>query len=217
MTKTRSGLYVYVTWLARLMSGESACQWSVWFKTRHDYTRRPSDFDLVAWLAEHTRLVNELAKERLALGEKCYRESQNQFRVRRKSGLIVSGKPDLITVDIRDHYCVYDSKTGNPKQSDVMQLMLYMALLPLCPLCSGRSLDGYLVYKSGQKQAIPAGAIDAVFKDNISYFLELLEQNDAPPKVPHPNGCRFCDIADEDCTDRMELTETETELPDLPL
>ena len=157
-------------------------------------------------------MVNELAKERLAIGEKCFRENQNQFRVRRKSGLIVAGRPDLVTVDSRDHYCVYDAKTGNPKQSDVMQLMLYMVLLPLCPLCSGRSLDGYLVYKSGQKQAIPARAIDAVFKDNISYFLELLEQDDAPPKVPHPNQCRFCDIAAEDCTDRIE-----TELPDLPL
>ena len=189
----------------------------VLFKTHYDYTRRPSDFDLATWIADHTRFVDEIAKERLALGEKCFRESQNQLRVKRRSGLLVAGKPDLVTIDSKDHYKVYDMKTGNQRQSDVMQLMLYMALLPMYTLCSGRSLDGYLVYKSGQRQAIPSRAIDTTFKNNIAYFLELLEQNDEPPKVPHPNECRFCDIADEDCTDRMELTETETELPDLPL
>jgi len=217
MTKIRSGLYVWVTWLARLMSAESNCQWGMWFKTHYDYTRSPSHFDLTAWLAEHTRLVDELAKERLKLGEKCFRENQNQFRVKRKSGLIISGKPDLITVDSKDHYSVYDLKTGNPKQSDVMQVMLYMALLPMSPLCSGRRLDGHLVYKSGQRSTIPSTAIDATFINNISYFLGLLEQKDPPPKMPHPHECRFCDITVQDCADKIESTEEETEPPEIPL
>lgn len=217
MTKTRSGLYVYVTWLARLMSAESACQWSIWFKTRYDYTRRPSDFDLVAWIADHTRMVNEFAKRRLALGEKCFTEAQNGFRIRRKSGLVIAGKPDLVTVDGKDYYAVYDCKTGKPKNSDVMQIMLYMVLLPQCPLCSGRQLEGHLIYKSGQKQDIPNRAIDTTFRNNISYFLGLLEQSDPPPKTPHPYECRFCDITADDCPDRLELTSPEADLPEISL
>ena len=217
MTKTRSGLYVHVTWLARMMSGDTACQWATWFKTHYDYTRRPSDFDLAVWIAEHTRFVNEVTKEHLALGEKCFRENQNQFRAKRGSGLVVAGKPDLVTIDSKDHYTVYDMKTGNQRQSDFMQLMLYMLLLPMCPQCSGRVLDGYLVYRSGGRSAIPSSAVDTKFRDNVSHFLGLLESSDEPPKAPHPYECRFCDIPIQDCPDRMELTEVEEEPPELTL
>jgi len=125
--------------------------------------------------------------------------------------------PDLITIDSKDHYTVYDVKTGNQRQSDIMQLMLYMLLLPMGSQCSGRALDGCLVYKSGNRLDIPSNAIDAKFKDNVSYFLGLLESSDEPFKLPHPYECRFCDINIQDCSDRMEFTELEEEPPELTL
>ncbi len=217
MTKTRSGLYVHVTWLAKIMSGDTTCQWSTWFKAHYDYTRKSSGFDLPAWLADHTRFADEIARERLALGEKCFRESQNNVRVKRKSGLVVSGRPDLVTIDNKDHYKVYDVKTGSQRQSDVIQLMLYILLLPMCPQCSGRVLDGCLIYESGERIEIPSSAIDTKFKDNVTYFLGLLESSEEPPKVPHPYECRFCDIGIQDCPDRMEFKESNEEPPELTL
>ena len=81
MSKLRDGLYVWATWLSRLMAGEATCQWGPWCKTHYtDYTRAPSDFHLAAWTAEHTQLLDSLVKERTELGEAVYKEYQNHIR-----------------------------------------------------------------------------------------------------------------------------------------
>ncbi len=37
MVKLRAnGPYVWVTWLPRLLSGESSCEWASWFKAQHN-------------------------------------------------------------------------------------------------------------------------------------------------------------------------------------
>ena len=58
MAKLRSdGPYFWVTWLTRLLAGEDACEWSAWFRARHDggsWDRVPSDFDQAGWqMAPH--------------------------------------------------------------------------------------------------------------------------------------------------------------------
>jgi len=69
MTKTRDGLYVWITWLSKLMAGEVKCVWAPWFRTRYTgYRKAPSDFQLAVWTVEHTQHLNELIKERSALG-----------------------------------------------------------------------------------------------------------------------------------------------------
>ena len=46
MTRRRSGPYIWVTWLSRLLVGDRSCEWSSWFKAHHRYyDRMPSDFD----------------------------------------------------------------------------------------------------------------------------------------------------------------------------
>lgn len=215
MAKTRNGLYLHVAWLAKLMSGDVTCQWGTWFKVHHDYTRRPSDFSLVAWTADHTRFLKEVVAARSKLGEKCFQEGQNQFRVKTKGGMVITGKPDLVTVDPKDRYAVYECKTGNPKNADVMQLMLYMTLLPQTPLCTGRSLDGHLIYRVGHKQDIPNTAIDTTFKDNAKYFVGILEGNEPLARLPSPYECRFCDIPVEECRERFEAVFPEPEPPEV--
>ena len=84
MTRERSGVYIWVTWLSKLMAGEANCQWAAWFKAHHtDYGQVPGDFQLAAWTAEHTQLLDEVSKERAALGESIFREDQNSFRAHR--------------------------------------------------------------------------------------------------------------------------------------
>ena len=64
------------------------CHWAPWFRTHYtEYDRAPSDFQLATWTAEHTQLLNELAKERSSLGESVYKEDQNHFRGRHVVGL----------------------------------------------------------------------------------------------------------------------------------
>ena len=57
-----NGPYIWVTWLSKLLSGESSCEWASWFKAQHDgdsWARMPSDFDLTKCLTDHTALLNE--------------------------------------------------------------------------------------------------------------------------------------------------------------
>lgn len=221
MTKPRDGLYVWVTWLSKLMAGEVGCQWAPWFRTHHtNYARAPSDFQLAIWTMEHTELLDELSKERSGLGESTYREEQNRFRVRRSTGLVVAGKPDLIAIDKDGHCTVYDCKTGKPRQSDIIQVMLYMMLLPYAsPLYKGKNLSGCVVYKTGTRSGIPAKAIDQAFIETITHFINILESSNPPKPTPHLNECRFCDITDQDCSERVETDDTnsEGEAPEVPI
>ena len=207
MTTSRGGPYVWVTWLSRLMAGDVKCTWSVWFKTHYkDYARAASDFQLAQWQAEHTRLVSQLDTERRALGESVRLENQNAFRVKAtRGGLILSGQPDVITLDTQGEVTVYDAKTGNKRQSDLLQVMLYMRCVPYASaLYKGKLPSGCVAYKDGYRSDIPASAVDGDFKQNVSYFLGLLEADTPPRRVPSPQECRYCEVTAADCPDRIE-------------
>ena len=147
VTRPRGGLYVWVTWLSKLMAGEVRCHWAPWFRTHYtDYLRAPSDFQMAAWTAEHTQMLDQLVKEREGRGEGVFKEDQNRFRVRRPSGLTIAGRPDLIAVDEEGLATIYDAKTGEPRQSDIIQVMLYMMCLPYgSPLYKGKAIQDSLV------------------------------------------------------------------------
>ena len=65
------GPYIWVPpTLAKLLTGENACEWAGWFKAHHrSWKKPPSDFDSTKWMLEHTALVNretgELREHRL--------------------------------------------------------------------------------------------------------------------------------------------------------
>ena len=210
---------MWVTWLSKLMAGEVRCHWAPWFRTHYtDYPRAPSNFQLAAWTVEHTQLLDELTKERGGRGEGVLKEDQNRFRVRRPSGLTIAGRPDLIAIDEKGRATVYDAKTGEPRQSDIIQVMLYMMCLPYgSPLYKGKELLGCVAYKSGARSYIPSEAIDKAFQGNVTYFLNTLESLDPPDRTPSPIECRFCDITKEDCPDRIESDEAEPEEQDEPM
>lgn len=61
MAKPRSNLYIHATWLAKVISGEVACQWQFWFQTHNQIEKKqPSTFNLVGWNINHTRMLTEL-------------------------------------------------------------------------------------------------------------------------------------------------------------
>ena len=218
MTKPRDGPFVWITWLSKRMVGEVTCRWAPWFRTHYTgYTKAPSDFQLAQWTTEHTRLLDEMARERVQLGEVTYLEGQNYVRVKRASGTMISGKPDLIAIDKRGRATIYDAKTGSPRQSDLIQVMLYMAFMPYSSaLYKGKKLRGCVVYQSGQRSDIPAEGIDDAFGKNVTYFLDLLESPEPPTRTPISAECRFCDIGVEDCPERVE-TDGESQEPTIPL
>jgi len=40
MATKRDGVFVWITWLARVMAGEQNCEWASWFKAHYETTTR---------------------------------------------------------------------------------------------------------------------------------------------------------------------------------
>ncbi len=208
-TQARDGLYVPVKWLAKLMAGETTCEWSPWFRAHYTgYRKAPFDSHMARWLADHSRLLSTLASESRAEGHAVFTESQNAFRLPMGGGLKLGGKPDLVAVRADGSMTIYDAKTGSPRVSDTTQVMLYMLCLPASPGPNkGRPADGCVVYGQGDRVPIPSSAITEAFKSNARYFLDLLRADEAPSRSASPNECRFCDLTRADCPDRVEWTD----------
>jgi len=205
MANRRDGKFVWVTWLAKLMAGETTCEWAVWFKTNYQYDKRPSDFDQAGWQVQHTRALRELRLDRQAAGEQVMVDRQNYFRWERpNSSLVLSGTPDLISIGDKD-VRIYDIKTGARRDSHRIQVMLYMLCLPReAPVYRQKLLHGTIVYSDGRID-IPAIAIDAALIDNFNYFLDILDSSAPPDKAPSAAECRFCDIPTSECPERVDL------------
>jgi hypothetical protein len=211
MARPREGLYVWVTWLSKLMAGEVNCHWGAWFKAHYtDYKTPPIDAQLASWTVEHNQYLTELINERKALGEITYKEDQNKFRVRRPSGLVIAGKPDLITyTKATGQYTVYDVKTGKQRQSDIIQVMLYCYCLPYAsPIYKGKALDGCVIYKTDRVE-VPSKMVDDAFTKKAVYFLNLIETPNAPDKCPSSVECEYCELSAQDCPEKVQASETD--------
>ena len=90
-----TGSYVWVTWLPRLLSGESSCEWASWFKAQHggwSWSRMPSDFDQAGWMMNYTSLLNQQRQKWEQQGYTVLTEGQNSFTLR-GSSVVLAGKP----------------------------------------------------------------------------------------------------------------------------
>ena len=141
MTEERSGPYLWVTWLSKLLVGDFSCEWAAWFKAHYkNYERMPSDFDVTVWQMNHTALLNDVRDMLEAEGRRVFMESQNYFNLRGSSGTVLGGKPDLVAVDDDGRAEIIDIKTGQPRASDNVQVMIYMYALPHIPQFRGNGV-----------------------------------------------------------------------------
>ena len=81
-TIPRAFPYIWTTWLTKLLTGESSCEWAAWFKAHHQaYAKQPSDFNLAHWQIEHTALLAETKSKFLGSARTAHVEAQNAFRL----------------------------------------------------------------------------------------------------------------------------------------
>ena len=204
MTQLRAnGPYLWVTWLPRLLSGESSCEWASWFKAQHEgwsWSRMPSDFDQTGWLLNHTALLNEQRESWELQGYSVLTEAQNSFNLRGSSA-VLAGKPDLVAKR-RDQITVIDAKTGRPSPAHTTQVLIYMYALPLAlERYKGLSIAGQVAYPDHVVD-IPADAVDGNFVENLGRLIRRLASQMPARRVPSPGECRFCEITPADCPDR---------------
>jgi hypothetical protein len=198
------------------MASEVQCTWAPWFKTHYTgYAKAPSTFELAQWQVDHTQVLLELISQRKGLGERISKEKQNKFQIRLSPTVKLHGVPDLITQAPDGSLRVFDTKTGAPKNSDQIQMTLYLLCLPSAmPLYKGKELHGCLVYSDGHRVEVPFGAVTPEFKKSARYFVDLLDTEVAPDRSPSPGECGFCDISGVDCSDRVE-SYSDDEVPNL--
>ena len=133
----------------------------------------PSDFDSARWNMEHTDLMNELVEELEERGCEIFIERQNSFRVESaRSGVVVGGTPDIIAVHPDRTVAIYDAKTGRESASHIVQVQLYMYLLPKAQIerWRGVKFEGVVVYADGSERRISADSVDDAFVARLTEF-----------------------------------------------
>ena len=196
--------YIWTTWLTKLLTGESSCEWAAWFKAHHQgYEKQPSDSNLAQWQIEHTALLAETRHKFLGSGYTVHVEAQNAFRLHGRSA-VLAGQPDLIIESNSDNILVIDVKTGAERASHIAQVMVYMYALP-------RALDQYKgariageIHYPNRIQRVPRGGLDQGFMHRFITLIHRVAAPEPPQRAPSAAECRFCDITIADCPERVD-------------
>jgi CRISPR/Cas system-associated exonuclease Cas4 (RecB family) len=194
MPEPRKKPYIWVTWLAALLSGGDSCEFKVWMKahfTKLEKLELESGFDSAGWNEDHTAMLNELREEYRAKSQKLLIEGETGWKMEGRTAT-VAGRMDLVTAGPN---LVIDAKSGRQKNSHVMQMKIYLlvAELGLVPNVSGKFI-GVLRYPGNKVVEVPD--YDDVFKQR---FFELVKRIAGPEPldpVPSKGECRFCDLAE---------------------
>jgi len=202
MTIKRQSPYIWVTWLTKLLAGEAQCEWASWFKAHNKYDKLPSDFNLTQWTADHNQMVSDRAQYYRNEGYDVYIEDQNSFRLEGENGALLSGKADIVAIR-GDEAIVEDCKTGQPRNSDQMQVLIYMLVLPLAvEHCKGVKINGLVKYKNDEV-FILNDRVDDILKVKLRELIIKISGNEPLEPIPSFGECQFCDISDKDCSVRI--------------
>ena len=207
VTVKRKNPYIWATWLSKLLVGDVSCEWAIWFKAhnlKYEKTRR--DFNSANWRMKHTRLITNLLEQLSAANYAVYMEKQNSFWLQVNPDAMLAGQPDIIAAAPDGRLAIYDAKTGVPRDSDMMQVLIYMYAMPRVAgsKWGGRTFAGCLVYGDGTRHDIPASAINADFADALNGLLRRIA-SDAPAfRVPSDSEYAWCDLTISDCVDRVD-------------
>lgn len=209
MATRRQSPYIWTTWLSKLLVGEHCCEWATWYKANHiDIVKHKSETDFTSWRINPTALLGRTRAELESQGKAVFTEDQNKFTLRGRAATL-GGKPDLISMGETGTIC--DIKTGQPKASDHVQVMIYMFAIPRAlGKYKGVQFDGLVVY-GDQQVTIPSAAVNSTFINNLSDLIKRVSSEEPARKVPSLMECGFCDITKAECADRMEALLEEEE------
>ncbi len=196
----RAEPYVWVSWITRLLAGETSCVWSAWLRAHYQTARAPNDFDMAQWQMDHTALLRKTVADYDKDGYVLFTEGQNVFSLKGKTGTL-SGKADIVAVK-GGEFWVIDTKTGSPKLSDRVQVQIYMWALPkTIPAFKDVKFHGKVIYKSGYS-IIPPEEVDTIFVKRLADLMKEVCGEAEPRKAPSYAECLHCPITAEDCVDR---------------
>ena len=112
----------------------------------------------------------------------------------------------MIAVHPDGRKVIYDAKTGQESASHIVQVQLYMYLLPRSQTkrWRGATLEGAVVYADGSERRISADSVDDAFVSRLTEFMHKMTSDMPPRRVPSLVECRWCELTSADCPDRIE-------------
>lgn len=202
-SKPREGVpEFWVTSLAKALSGDMPCHLSPWLSAHYKLKKRKkSDEDeakLATWKADHSALLTSYTDKMRVEGFRCTVEQY--FKVQ---GVLanVAGKCDLIIQKQDVRPCIVDTKTGEGRDSDLLQVMIEMILIPMAwgknMIFSGRVVYVDRVVEISANQA-------EELKPKLFALIKKLAAKERPAASPGVSACRWCDVASFDCAERVE-------------
>ena len=175
-------------------------------QVQHDgrtWEKLDSGFNLARYNIEHTELLRLCTEEYEQRGYSVTVERQNDFRLN-LAGATISGRPGLVA-SRDDETIIVDVKAAKPNPSHEIQVMLYMAWLPLADRRYREvKLSGQVYYGEDNGIDITATKIDHRFKEITAGLITRLTSKTPARKAPSPGECRFCPISSQYCPERRE-------------
>jgi hypothetical protein len=181
--------------VAKVLVGEQPCLFSLWAPAVLTFDRRPREDSsaLTVWKATHTaQLQAEVARLR---GEGWTVDVERFFKVTGQTAAL-SGKCDAVCRQEGKRPFILDMKSGQPRESDVAQVLLEMVMLPMAfgtPIL----FEGRVVYTS-HTVLCSVGMADKL-RPRLMALLRELGSGTAPEKNPSRDACRYCSVPEPVC------------------
>jgi PD-(D/E)XK nuclease superfamily len=222
MTYPKRKPSIWITSVAKLLAGDAQCWWQSWFKAHFSgYDKLSGGFNEAEWKMAHTALLDSIHQQaEIDYPEaKISVEDENAFWLNGES-CDLGGKPDLV-IALPDRVIIDDAKTGQPKASDVIQMMLYMYALPRAfEKYRDKPMTARLKYLPDRYSPqlgpgppriveVPGSSIDQLFITRLGEVIRRVAADAPAIKVPSVRECAWCDISKEDCPERIDRTEAQ--------
>lgn len=193
----RPNTYINTSWLAKALSGDCQCQFSLYAQANYKIPKQNSDFNQEAYTIDHQALVEKTAVHLKSMGYKVYTEETNSFWIDIGKGKAkISAKPDIIAI-YDSQVLVVECKTGKPRASHIAQNMIYTVLIPSVKLHGITEIpEGQVVYSNYPDQEISSKKVNEEFKERMRKLVRMLKSSEIPAATPSFNECKWCPIAD---------------------
>jgi CRISPR/Cas system-associated exonuclease Cas4 (RecB family) len=192
---------VWVTVAAKLLVGDQPCMLEAWIKARYRMDKDPASASRLAdFKLRHTALLTE---ERTRLDSEGWKLTVERFIQVTGTTAILSGKPDLIAQRANHRPLIVDTKGGEPRDTDVAQIKIYMVMVPLAWKSPQMQFDGVLVYANPtMRMVIPASDTEET-KQQLFPLLKKLGTMPQPPPTPTVSNCKWCEVPTSMCPDKI--------------
>lgn len=199
-TTPRKGLpEFWVTVLAKALSGDQPCLLSTWMHGYFKLDKSTTDqASMSVWRANHSAQLAEEVQKCRDVGWKC--SVERYFRVQGQTA-IITGKVDLILQKPDERPIIADVKSGQPRDSDLAQVMIEQVSIPLAWKSPHMQFSGAVVYPTHTTR-LTADDANAL-RPRLFELLKKLGSIPRPEASPSESACRFCPVSVTDCPDRM--------------